>query len=162
MTEQLSVLENVVRIIFPSTMMREGELLPAAFKLRERDGESESYVSVFRQYADSFVSDITSFDKARNLPCAIMNVGEIHTSTLFVGTNEVKYSVHAFPTAAYASHAGIEISIDGIVIEGNGVKAFTSIGIGEYSMFYMLAIRRRLVEIAKKRMSTVNSLCSSV
>ena len=94
MTEQLSVLENVVRVIFPSTMMREGELLPAAFKLRERDGESESYVSVFRQYADSFASDITSFDKARNLPCAIMNVGEIHTSTLFVGTNEV--AIRAF------------------------------------------------------------------
>ena len=32
MTE-LSALEDVVRVIFPSNMMREGELLPAAFKL---------------------------------------------------------------------------------------------------------------------------------
>ena len=155
MTE-LSVLENVVRVIFPSTMMREGELLPAAFKLRDRDGEAETYVSVFRQYADSFVSDIATFDKARNLPCAIMNVGEIHATTLYINTNKVKYSVQAFPTAAYASHAGIVISIADIPIEGSGVKAFTSLGIGEYSQFHMIAIRRHLVEIAKKRMSTVN------
>ena len=48
MTE-LSALEDVVRVIFPATMMREGELLPAAFKLREHAGEAETYVSVFRQ-----------------------------------------------------------------------------------------------------------------
>ena len=157
MTE-LSLLENVVRVIFPSTMMREGELLPAAFKLRERDGELETYVSVFRQYADSFASDIAKFDKARNLPCAIMNVGEIHAATLLVGTNEVRYRVLAFPTDAYASHAGIVISIANILIAGSGVKTFTSLGIGEFSQFHMLAIRRRLVEIAKKRMTTVNGL----
>ena len=39
---KLSALEDVVRVIFPSTMMREGELLPAAFKLREHDGEAEA------------------------------------------------------------------------------------------------------------------------
>ena len=55
---ELNALEDVVRVIFPSTMMREGELLPAAFKLREHDGEAETYVSVFRQYADSFGTDI--------------------------------------------------------------------------------------------------------
>jgi hypothetical protein len=157
MTE-LSALENVVRIIFPATMMREGELLPTAFKLREHDGDGEAYVSVFRQYVDTFVTDITTFDKSRNLPCAIMNVGEVHSSTLKVGENEVKYRVQAFPTSTYASHAGIVISIEGISIEGSGLKAFTALGIGEYSQFYMLAIRRRLVEIAKKRMTTVNSL----
>ncbi|MCH5309485.1 MAG: hypothetical protein J1E58_06425 [Prevotella sp.] len=153
---KLSSLENVVRVIFPSTMMREGELLPAAFKLRERDGKAETYVSVFRQYHDTFVSDITAFDKAQNLPCAIMNVGEIHASSLFVEANEVKYSVLAFPTATYASHAGIVIRIAGIPIEGNGTKAFTSLGIGECSAFHLIAIRRHLVEIAKKRITTVN------
>lgn len=35
---------------------------------------------------------------------------------------------------------------------------FPALGIGEYSQFHMLAIRRRLVEIAKKRMTTVNGL----
>jgi len=42
--------------------------------------------------------------------------------------------------------------------ELSGLKAFTALGIGEYSQFHMLAIRRRLVEIAKKRMTTVNGL----
>lgn len=152
---QLSTLENVVRVIFPSTMMREGELLPAAFKLRERDGDAETYVSVFRQYADTFVSDLMHFDKSRDLPCAIMNVGEIHTSTLNIAGKEVKYSVQPFPTTTYASHAGIVISIAGVLIEGNGSKAFTSLGIGEYTEFHMIAIRRRLVEIARKRMTNV-------
>lgn len=159
MTE-LSTLEDVVRVIFPSTMIREGDLLPAAFKLREHDGESEAYVSVFRQYADSFVSDIKIFDKSRNLPCAIMNVGEIHSSKLSIGTNEVKYRVLAFPTTTYASHAGIEISISDIPVEGSGMKAFTALGVGECAQFYMIAIRRHLVEIAKKRMTTVNGLIS--
>ena len=52
--EELSAIENVVRLIFPSTMMNEGELLPAAFKLRERVEGAEQYISVFRQYAESF------------------------------------------------------------------------------------------------------------
>ncbi|MBR1505767.1 MAG: hypothetical protein IJ614_06635 [Prevotella sp.] len=154
----LSSLENVVRVIFPSTMMREGELLPAAFKLREREGETETYISVFRQYADTFASDITIFDRERNLPCAILNVGEVHSASLSVEANEVKYCVQAFPTTTYKSHAGIVINIAGIPIEGSGIKAFTSLGIGEYTQFHMLAIRRHLVEIAKKRLSTVKGL----
>lgn len=157
MTE-LSALEDVVRVIFPATMMREGELLPAAFKLREHAGEAETYVSVFRQYADTFADDISTFDRARNLPCAIMGVGEIHSSAMKIGENVVKYCVQAFPTNNYASHAGIVISIADIPIEESGLKAFTALGIGEYSQFHMLAIRRRLVEIAKKRMTTVNGL----
>ena len=159
---KLSALEDVVRAIFPSTMMRGGELLPAAFKLRERDGKAETYVSVFRQYSDTFMSDITAFDKAQNLPCAVMNVGEIQSASLFVETNEVKYSVLAFPTTTYASHAGIVIKIADIPIEGSGINAFTSLGIGECSEFHMIAIRRHLVEIAKRRMTTVNGLLSGM
>ena len=33
---ELYAIENVVRVVFPQTMINEGELLPAAFKLRER------------------------------------------------------------------------------------------------------------------------------
>ena len=43
--------------------------------------------ALFRQYADTFAKDIATFDKARNLPCAIMGVGEVHSSTLKVGEN---------------------------------------------------------------------------
>ena len=157
---ELSGLENVVRVIFPSTMMREGELLPAAFKLREHKGEAETYISVFRFYVDAFTKDIASFDKNRNLPCAIMNVGELHASIISIKNREVRYSVRALPTPSYVSHAGIVITIDNITIEGSGAKAFTSLGIGDCSEFHMIAIRRRLVEIAKKRLTTVNGLLS--
>ena len=47
--------------------------------------------ALFRQYADTFAKDIATFDKARNLPCAIMGVGEVHSSTLKVGENMVIY-----------------------------------------------------------------------
>ena len=51
---KLAAIENVVRVIFPLSMMREGELLPAAFKLREQQDGPEKYLSVFRQFAASF------------------------------------------------------------------------------------------------------------
>ena len=43
---ELAAIENVVRVIFPLTMMRDGELLPAAFKLREQQEGPEKYISV--------------------------------------------------------------------------------------------------------------------
>lgn len=51
----LSAIENVVRVIFPSSMIRDGELLPAAFKLREQSDGAEKYLSVFRQYHAKFL-----------------------------------------------------------------------------------------------------------
>lgn len=52
---QISDIENVVRIIFPSTMMRDGELLPSA-------GESASFISmaIRRRLVDIAKRKITS------------------------------------------------------------------------------------------------------
>lgn len=155
---ELSSVENVVRVIFPLTMMNEGELLPAAFKLRERPEGSEQYISVFRQFSEAFSNDISAFDKQRNLPCCIMNVGEITDKELEIGNKSAVYNVKAVPTDNYQSHAGIFIYLNGILIEGNGNGAFSALKIGEESQFYLIAIRRRLVEIAKKRMTTVSQI----
>ena len=156
--DRLPSIENVVRVIFPSTMIRDGELLPAAFKLRERNDESEKYLSVFRQYHEKFLQDIVAFDKQRNLPCCIMNVGEVNAVELIIAGNPVRYVVKAMPTPAYTSHAGIFISIGGIPLEGGGVVAFEKLKIGEEANFHLIAIRRRLVEIAKRRMTSVGRL----
>ena len=59
---KLAEIENVVRVIFPLTMMREGELLPAAFRLREKKDGAEQYLSVFRQFASTFHFMKTSFN----------------------------------------------------------------------------------------------------
>jgi len=153
--EELSAIENVVRVIFPSTMMNEGELLPAAFKLRERAEGAEQYISVFRQYAESFQSDILHFDKQRNLPCCIMNVGEVNSIKMHIEEVDVVYSVKAVPTNNYASHAGIFVNVGGALLEGDGKGAFSALNIGKSSKFYMMAIRHHLVEIAKRRMTNV-------
>lgn len=154
-TKELYAIENVVRVVFPQTMINEGELLPAAFKLRERADGPEQYVSVFRQYSESFCKDILGFDKQRNLPCCIMHVGEITKIELEIADNQIKYKVKAVPTDNFASHAGIFTYLGGIIIEGDGKNAFSSFNIGSESKFHLIAIRRRLVEIAKKRMTTV-------
>ena len=155
---RLAPIENVVRMIFPLTMMNEGELLPAAFRLREQKDGPEQFISVFRQYAETFQTDIRTFDKSRNLPCCLMNVGEVESITLEIAANRVVFTVKAAPTDVYASHAGIFISIAGLPIEGEGHQAFTALNIGEESKFVMSAIRRRLVDVAKKRMATANQL----
>ena len=155
---ELSSVENVVRVIFPLTMMNEGELLPAAFKLRERADGAEQYISVFRQYSESFCNDILNFDKQRNLPCCIMNVGEIAETKLEIENKPAKFNVKAVPTDNYQSHAGIFTYLDGIMIEGNGKGAFSALKIGEESKYILIAIRRRLVEIAKKRITTVSQI----
>ena len=154
----LPAIENVVRMIFPLTMIRDGELLPAAFKLREQEDGAEKYLSVFRQYHEKFCYDIKDFDKQRNLPCCIMNVGEVNTAELSLANNTVKYIVKAVPTSTYASHAGIFISVGGIPLEGRGSVVFETLKIGEEANYHLIAIRRRLVEIAKRRMTTVSQL----
>ncbi len=155
---ELSAIENVVRVVFPLTMIREGELLPAAFKLRERQDGTEKYISVFRQFAESFDADIQSFDKGRNLPCCIMNVGEVKNIKLSIADNVVVYRVKAVPTVTVFSHGGIFIYIAGFQLEGYGTKAFEALNIGEEASFIIIAIRRRLVDIAKRRMTTVERL----
>ena len=155
---ELSSVENVVRVIFPQTMMNDGELLPAAFKLRERSDGAEQYISVFRQYSESFCNDILNFDKQRNLPCCIMNVGEVTEIKLQIADKLVKYIVKAVPTDNYLSHAGIYTYLDGFIIEGNGKTAFSALNIGEESKFHLIAIRRRLVDIAKKRITIVSQI----
>ena len=80
----LAAIENVIRVVFPLTMMRGEELLPAAFKLREQQGGVEEYISVFRQFAETFNIDLQNFDKGRNLPCCVMNVGEVENIELTI------------------------------------------------------------------------------
>ena len=40
-------------------------------------------------------------------------------------------------------------------MEGSGTKVFEALHMGEEADFQMLAIRRRLVDVAKKRMTSV-------
>lgn len=159
---KLSPIENVVRVIFPLTMIRNGELLPAAFRLREMQDGPERYISVLRLYAESFRDDANSFDKGRSLPCAVMNVGEINAIRLTIREQKVNYSVEAIPTPTILSHGGIFISIGDIPLEGYGKEAFTALNIGEESAFHIMAIRRRLMEIARKHLTTLPQLAENV
>ncbi|MBR4678641.1 MAG: hypothetical protein IKO99_11630 [Bacteroidales bacterium] len=152
---QISDIENVVRIIFPSTMMRDGELLPSAFNLRELKDGSEKCISVFRRFHVSFESDIKKFDRNRNLPCCVLNVGDINTINLKINNIVVKYMVDEANSDIYPSHCGIFITLNNIPLEGSGKKVFELLKVGESASFISMAIRRRLVDIAKRKITSV-------
>ena len=71
----LSAIEDVVRVIFPLTMMRGGELLPAAFKLREQQEGPEKYLSVvfmYSLYESCKLNDLNFYDYINDVLTRLM------------------------------------------------------------------------------------------
>lgn len=66
--------EDVVRVLFPNKVLN-GRVLGGAFVLRSH--REEKSISVFRTLGPTFTEKLLALDKGRNLPCAVMNVGEI-------------------------------------------------------------------------------------
>jgi hypothetical protein len=155
---QISDIENVVRVIFPSTMMNNGELLPAAFNLRELKDGAEKCISVFRQFYETFDDDIKKFDRKRNLPCCVLNVGDVNTINLKIKNITVKYKVDEAKSEIFPSHCGIFIKLNDIPLEGSGEKVFEILKVGEAASFISMSIRRRLVDLAKHKMTGVQYL----
>lgn len=149
--------ETIVRVLFPKDMIVDGLIIPAAFRLRSY--KQEGYISVFRQSVDSFTSDIRSFDKGRNLPCASMNAGEIRTLYLSIDNLEVKYDVIAYPSPTAQSHGGIVIFLNGMQLEGGGEAGLIrKLKADMPEQMLLLAIRKELVKLAQKGLSTVDTV----
>ena len=155
--------EFVVRILL--SVSKDGIILPSSFKLREwpEPKGPERYISVNRYDSPALVSDLLSFDKGRNLPCAKMNVGEIRNISLFLGATDdypVHYEVRDMQSDTIPSHAGIFITIGGKPLEGSGVDLLNAIEEGKEKEANLMAIRRKLVDIASKSKTSVDTLCS--
>jgi len=143
----------------------DGVILPSSFKLREwpEPKGPERYISVNRYDSLALVSDLLSFDKGRNLPCARMNVGEIRSISLFLGATDdypVHYDVRDMHSDTIPSHAGIFITIGGKPLEGSGVDLLNEIEEGKEKEANIMAIRRKLVDIASKSKTSVDVLCT--
>ena len=149
--------ETIVRVLFPKDMIVDGLIIPAAFRLRSY--KQEGYISVFRQSVDSFTSDIRTFDKGRNLPCASMNTGEIRTLYLSIGNLEAKYDVIAYPSPTVLSHGGIVVFLNGEQLQG-GCEAdlIRKLKADMPEQMLLLAIRKELVKLAQKGLSTVDAV----
>jgi len=161
-TVSISDIENVVRFI--SHLHKDGTINPKSFKLRQwpEPKGPERYISVNRYESASLVADLQAYDKGRNLVCALMNVGEIRKTSLFLGDTEeypVKYDVRDMHSVTIPSHAGIFITIADMPLEGYGDAILDNIEEGKEKTAYLLAIRRVLVDIAAKSLVRVNSLC---
>ena len=97
-TVSISDIENVVRFI--SHLHKDGTINPKSFKLRQwpEPKGPERYISVNRYESASLVADLQAYDKGRNLVCALMNVGEIRKTSLFLGDTEEYQSNMMFET----------------------------------------------------------------
>lgn len=142
--------ENVARAIFSPKMIKDGEILPEAFRLRS--SISEDYLSVMRMSVQSWVEDIKQIPQRKNRKLygfAEMNVGEIRHIQL----KGVMYDVKDCSQTGILSHAGIFISINGESLIGGKKIKETESGIEEN--FMMLAVQRELVDIAQKGLYTI-------
>lgn len=158
----ISAQESVVRIILH--VHKDASINPKSFKLRQwpEPKGPERYVSVNRYEAPSLVADLRRYDQGRNLPCAMMNVGEIQSIALFLDNTDqfpVKYEVRDVSSDAIPSHAGIFITVAGVPLEGSGDAVFSQINVGGDKDSKVLAIRRALTDIATKSLTTVETLC---
>lgn len=142
--------ENVARAIFSPRMIVDGELQPAAFRLRA--SLNEDYLSVMRMAVSSWLNDIMLIPQRENRQLygyAEMNVGEIRSIRL----KDVMYDVTEVPSEAIQSHAGIFIQVKGENLIGG--KKLESIQAGAAQDFMLLAIQRELVDIAQKGLCQV-------
>lgn len=154
--------ETVVRVI--SHVLKDGAISPTAFKLRQwpEPKGGERYISVNRYNCNSFVIDLHTYDKGRNLPCAKLNVGEIRAINLFLGSTDkhpVKYDVRDMHSKSTPSHAGIFISVANMPLEGSGDAILDSIEGGKEKDYQLLAIRSALANIVQKPLTTVEVIC---
>lgn len=153
--------EHVVRVIL--YLDNNGTISPKSFKLRQwpEPKGPERYISVIRYEAESAEKDLRAFDKGRNLPCAMMNVGDIRAIEFFLGATKqypVVFDVRDMHTEANRSHAGIFITVNGMPLEGSGETLFNTLEIGVEKEMSVMAVRRLLVDIASMSLTTIGSL----
>lgn len=146
----ISDTENVARALFSPKMIKDGEILPEAFRLRP--SISEEYLSVMRMSINTWIDDIKRIPQRKNRKLygfAEMNVGEIRHIQL----KGVEYDVKDCSQSGVPSHAGIFVSLYGENLIGG--KVISTIEPAVEQDYMMLAIQRELVDIAQKGLYTV-------
>ena len=144
--------ENVARVIFSPRMIYKGVLQTEAFRLREHT--AESYLSVLRMAIPTWQSDVMQIPQRKNRQLygyAVMNVGEIRQANF----QQVEFDVKTCNNQEMKSHAGIFITVGGEPLVGG--KTLFSIENNVAQDYLLLMIQRRLVEIARKGLQSIDS-----
>lgn len=138
--------ENVARALFSPRMIVDGNIIPAAFELRE--AIQEQYLSVMLTSIDSWQHEIMLIPQRKNRQLygyALLNASEIRALKLA----NVAYDVQPFPTEMIKSHAGITICYQGKQLQG-GIS-IEPLAPGMTQDFLLLAIRSQLTALAQKQ-----------
>lgn len=148
--------EDVVRVLFPNKVLN-GRVLGGAFILRSH--REEKSISVFRMVGSTFTKELLALDKGRNLPCAIMNVGEINDVKFHSENNTAWCYVVETGEIANTAHAGIEIYVNAQqVIGGRENEIILHSETGVSMDVIVLALQHRLANIAQKELISVNEV----
>jgi len=148
--------ENVVRVLFPNKVLN-GRVLGGAFALRSH--REEKSISVFRTIGKTFAAELLALDKERNLPCALMNVGEIDNVRFSSRGNVAWCEVVATEDVGITAHAGIEIYINAQQMVGGHEEDIVMQSETGVSMnVIVLALQHRLAAIAQKGLTCVNDV----
>lgn len=146
--------EDVVRVLFPNKVLN-GRVLGGAFILRSH--REEKSISVFRTLGPTFTEELLALDKGRNLPCAVMNVGEID-DIKYCSKDDIAWcNVAATGEIKQTSHAGIEIHVSAQqVVGGHEQEVVLKSEAGVSMDVIMLALQHRLADLAQKGLACVN------
>ena len=146
--------EDVVRVLFRNKVMN-GRVLGGAFVLRSH--REEKSISVFRIIGPTYADELLALDKGRNLPCVVMNVGEIDDIRYCSKDNVAWCNVVATGEIQQTSHAGIEIHVNAQqVVGGHEQEVVLKSEAGVSMDIIMLALQHRLAALAQKGLARVN------
>lgn len=147
--------EDVVRVLFPNKVLN-GRVLGGAFALRSH--REEKSISVFRMVGFTFAEELLVLDKGRNLPCAVMNVGEINAVKFCSKGNQAWCNVVETGDITDTAHAGIEIYINNQQVIGGHESEIALCETGVSMDAIVLALQHRLAIIAQKGLTSVDKV----
>ena len=117
--------ENVARIIFSPSYIFQGRVSPTAFRWNVLpSGDVEDYISVLRDDGGNLNEESQNFRPRtqgdERYGYALLNVGDVRDisqSVLLEDTTSI--DVQPFPSKKLVNHAGIQVVLDGMIVDAN-------------------------------------------
>lgn len=117
--------ESVARIIFSPSYIFQGRVSPTAFRwFVLPSGHAENYISVLRDDGSDFNEASLTFRPRTQgddrYGYALLNVGDIrNVSQSVLLEDPTRVDVLPFPSKKHSNHAGIQVTIDGVIVDAN-------------------------------------------
>lgn len=139
--------ENVARLL-KSIWIYNGVISSAAFNLRPQI--KETYISVLKESAETFGTDLVKICKQPPVIYALMNVGEFASLKVENIDDDIQFSVKDVDNEHIKSHAGIFVTINGQRLVGGEPFESLEMKRGVSADAVLLEIRKSLAKFASE------------